>query len=348
MTGRGEIPYYITVHSMTQNWITRGKEVLGIEMDALASVRDRLGPAFAEAVDRLAACRGRIAVSGIGKSGLIGRKIAATLSSTGTPAYFLHPVEGAHGDLGTVTAGDVILAISHSGKTEELTSILPALRAIGADLIAITSGLQSPLAAMADLVLDASVPREACGMNLVPTSSTTAALALGDALAICLMEAKAFTSKDFKRNHPGGELGRRLSLSVGDIMHASAIPLAFEGVPFGIALSALDKGGFGALLLTDASGKLSGILTDGDVRRILCRGLADMDGPAALVMTRNPLYATPAMSVAELMDIMEQKAVTVLPVADEALSVRGIVHMHDILGKGTLKFSPTAEKQGPQ
>lgn len=327
---------------MTHDWITRGREVLGIEIDALASVRDRLGPSFAAAVERLAVCRGRIAITGIGKSGLIGRKIAATLSSTGTPAYFLHPVEGAHGDLGTVTAEDVVLAISYSGKTEELTAILPALRAIGADIIAITSGLRSPLAALADVVIDATVLREACGMNLVPTSSTTATLAIGDALAVCLMEAKSFTSKDFKRNHPGGELGQRLSLSVGDLMHSGAIPTAAESVPFGIALSVLDKGGFGAAILTDAVGRLSGILTDGDVRRILCRGQADMDSPVALVMTRNPLHATPGMSVAELMDIMEQKGVTLLPVVGDGLSVQGVVHMHDILGKGTVKFAPSA------
>jgi len=325
---------------MTQDWIRRGKDVLDREIEGLASVRERLGSSFAEAVERMAACRGRIAITGIGKSGLIGRKIAATLSSTGTPAYFLHPVEGAHGDLGTVTAGDVVLAISYSGKTEELNAILPALRAIGADIIAITSGLHSPLAALADLAIDATIPREACGMNLVPTSSTTAILAIGDALAVCLMEAKSFTSKDFQRNHPGGSLGQRLSLAVGEIMHAENIPTAADSVPLGIALSVLDKGNFGAVILTGAGGKLSGILTDGDVRRILCRGLADMDSPVALTMTKNPLHAHPDMSAAELMDIMEQKAVTVLPVVDDSMTVQGIVHLHDILGKGTVKFAP--------
>lgn len=325
---------------MTQDWIKRGLEVLDCEIEALTSVRARLGSSFVEAVERLAACRGRIAITGLGKSGLIGRKIAATLSSTGTPAYFLHPVEGAHGDLGTVTAGDVVLAISHSGKTEELNVILPALRAIGAEIIAITAGLNSPLAALSDLVIDATVPREACGMNLVPTSSTTAALAIGDALAVCLMEAKSFTSHDFKRNHPGGDLGRRLALSVSDIMHTANIPTAAESVPLGIALSALDKGRFGAVILVGTGGKLRGILTDGDVRRLLCRGLADMDKPASLVMTKNPLHARPTMSAAELMDIMEQKAVTVLPVVDDSLVVKGVVHLHDILGKGAVKFAP--------
>jgi len=176
----------------------------------------------------------------------------------------------------------------------------------------------------------------------VPTSSTTATLAIGDALAVCLMEAKSFTSKDFKRNHPGGDLGRRLSLAVSDFMHTGDIPMAAEGAPLGIALSALDKGNFGAVILTGVGGRLSGILTDGDVRRILCRGLADMDKPVALVMTQKPLHAHPAMSAAELMDIMEQKAVTVLPVVDDDMTVKGIVHLHDILGKGTVKFASGA------
>ena len=326
---------------MTHDWIQRGRDVLDIELEALTAVREQIGAPFAEAVERMAACRGRIAITGIGKSGLIGRKIAATLSSTGTPAWFLHPVEGAHGDLGSVTAGDIVLAISYSGKTEELTAILPAIRAIGAGVIALTSGLRSPLAELADVVVDVTIPREACGMNLVPTSSTTATLAVGDALAVCLMDAKSFTSKDFRRNHPGGDLGQRLSMSVSDLMHGDAVPTAAESVPLGIALRVLDKGGFGAVILTGAAGRLSGILTDGDVRRILCQGLANMDNPVSLVMTKNPLHAHPGMSVAELMDIMEQKSVTVLPVLNEDMTVAGIVHMHDILGKGTVKFAPS-------
>ena len=329
---------------MTHDWIKRGRDVLNSEIEALASVRDRLGSPFGEAVERMAACRGRIVITGIGKSGLIGRKIAATLSSTGTPAYFLHPVEGAHGDLGTVTADDIVLAISYSGKTEELNAILPTLRAIGVDIIAITSGLHSRLAALADLVIDVAIPREACGMDLVPTSSTTATLGIGDALAVCLMEAKAFTSKDFWRNHPGGALGQRLSLAVSDLMHTGSIPMAAESVPLGIALNALDRGNFGVVILTGAEGGLSGILTDGDVRRILCRGLLDIDNPVALVMTKKPLYARPGMSAAKIMDIMEQKGITVLPVVDDSMMVKGIVHLHDILGKGTVTFAPDAGK----
>lgn len=323
---------------MPKDWTARGKEVLDIEIEALAEVKNRLGPSFGEAVRLLAACKGRVAITGIGKSGLVGRKIAATLSSTGTPAYFLHPVEGAHGDLGSVREGDVIIAISYSGKTDELNAILPALRSLGASIIAITAGLDSPLATMADAVIDAAVPREACPMNLAPTSSTTATLALGDALAVCLIDIKSFGPGDFKRYHPGGALGRRLSLAVADIMHENA-PVLSDASPLRDALDTLDKAGYGAVLLTDAQGALSGIITDGDVRRLLVRGKADLDAPAGAVMTRHPRFAAPGMSAAELMDIMEARGITVLPVADDTLRIRGIVHMHDLLGKGQVRFS---------
>lgn len=324
---------------MPQDWMERAKNVLDIEIEGLKSVRDRIGPSFNSAVELLAACRGRVAICGIGKSGLVGRKIAATLSSTGTPAFFLHPVEGAHGDLGAIRSGDVIIAISYSGRTDELNSILPALRALGAGIIAITSGLQSPLAQLADLVLDATITREACPMNLAPTSSTTATLAIGDALAVCLMESKAFTAGDFKRFHPGGSLGQRLSLRVADVMHTKDIPLAAEDLSFGEAVGILHKGGLGAALITDSTGKLSGILTDGDVRRALVRGTIDSAAPVREIMTRNPAHAFPDMSAAELMDIMEQKAITVLPVLNEDQSIAGIVHMHDLLGKGRIRFA---------
>ncbi len=324
---------------MQNNWTARGKEVLSIEIEALERVRERMDASFSAAVALLAACTGRVAITGIGKSGLVGRKIAATLSSTGTPAYFLHPVEGAHGDLGSVRKEDVVIAISYSGKTDELNAILPALRSIGARIIAITAGLSSALAGLADLVLDVTVPREACPMNLAPTSSTTATLALGDALAVCLMELKSFTVKDFKRYHPGGALGQRLSLRVADLMHTRDLPLAAATAPFGVALEKLEKGGFGAVILTDAEGGLAGILTDGDIRRALLRGTADKERPAAELMTGTPRYALADMSAAELMDIMEQKAITVLPVLDGRRKVMGIVHLHDLLGKGQVKFA---------
>ncbi|MDL2279419.1 KpsF/GutQ family sugar-phosphate isomerase [Desulfovibrio sp. OttesenSCG-928-G11] len=324
---------------MPQDWISRGKEVVAIEIEGLESVRRSMDAAFAAAVELLAACAGRVAVTGIGKSGLVGRKIAATLSSTGTPAYFLHPVEGAHGDLGAVRAGDVIIAISYSGKTDELNAILPALRSLGARIIALTGGAASPLAAMADIVLDLHVPREACAMDLVPTSSTTATLAVGDALAVCLMEAKSFNSGDFRRYHPGGALGRRLSLKVADLMHRDKIPVASDAASVAQALEALDRGGFGAVLLTDAAGRLTGILTDGDVRRMLCREGFDPAAPVKTVMTSDPRSVDEGMSAAELMDIMEQKAITVLPVTENGRKLLGLVHMHDLLGKGQIRFA---------
>ncbi len=324
---------------MTQHWTERGKEVLSIEMEGLAHVRGLLGQSFADAVALLATCTGRVAITGIGKSGLVGRKIAATLSSTGTPAYFLHPVEGAHGDLGSVRDGDVIIAISYSGRTDELNAILPSLRSLGARVIAITSGAHSPLAELSDVVIDCTIPREACPMNLAPTSSTTATLALGDALAVCLIDIKSFTAKDFRRYHPGGALGQHLSLSVADIMHADDVPLAEDSSSLQTALAVLDKGGYGAVILTDGHKRLTGILTDGDVRRILCRETLDLSLPVARTMTRNPRHAVADMSAAELVDIMEQKAITVLPVVGDDGAVTGIVHMHDLLGKGRIKFA---------
>lgn len=324
---------------MPQDWIQRGREILSLEIDALAGVRERLGPSFSEALTLLAACQGRVALTGIGKSGLIGRKIAATLSSTGTPAYFLHPVEGAHGDLGTVRAEDVVIAISHSGRTEELNSLLPALRSLGVRVIALTGGTSSPLAHLADVIIDCGVPREACSMNLVPTSSTTATLALGDALAVCLMDIKAFTAGDFHRYHPGGALGQRLNLRVADIMHRVDIPLIREDASLREALEKLDKGGFGAVIVTDAAGLLSGILTDGDVRRIVCAGPLDPERAVSGFMTKKPCSVGADMSAGELMDVMEQKAITVLPVLDESGAVAGIAHLHDLLGKGQIKFA---------
>ena len=324
---------------MTHDWTSRGREVLDIEMEGLHQVRANLGPDFSRAVELLLGCSGRVAVTGIGKSGLVGRKIAATLSSTGTPAFFLHPVEGAHGDLGLVREGDVVIAISYSGKTDELNALLPALRALGARIIAITGNTASALAALAEITLDASVPREACALNLAPTSSTTATLALGDALAVCVMEGKEFTPSDFKRFHPGGALGQRLSLKVADLMHRDNLPAVPENTPLEEALERLESGRLGAVCLLDAAGRLTGILTDGDVRRMVVRGMPAMKAPAVTVMSRKPLHARADQSAAELIDLMEEKAVTVLPVLANDAALVGMVHLHDLLGKGRIKFS---------
>ena len=321
-----------------RDWLALGREVLAVEEEGLSCVRRSLGPEFAAAVRLVGACRGRVVVSGLGKSGLVGRKIAATLSSTGTPAYFLHPVEGAHGDLGMIRSEDVLLAISNSGETDELNAILPSLRSLGVAVVAFTGDPASTLAGLSDVVVDVRVPREACPMNLAPTASTTAALAVGDALAVCLIHLKSFSESDFKRCHPGGALGQRLRLKVADLMHTDR-PVAREDTPLGEALGMLDSGSLGCLAVLDGEGRLAGVLTDGDVRRLVVRGPADPARPVAGCMTRNPRSVRLEASATEALDLMEERAITVVPVVDEAGRLAGMVHLHDLLGKGRLKFA---------
>jgi arabinose-5-phosphate isomerase len=325
-------------HGAEHDWLALGREVLAVEAEGLACVRDALGPEFADAVRLLGACRGRVVVSGLGKSGLVGRKIAATLSSTGTPSFFLHPVEGAHGDLGMIRPEDVVLAISNSGETDELNAILPSLKSLGVAVVALTGDPASTLAGLADVVVGARVEREACPLNLAPTASTTAALAVGDALAVCLIHLKSFSESDFKSRHPGGALGQRLRLKVADLMHADR-PVARVDTPLGEALDRLNAGGLGCLAVLEADGRLAGVLTDGDVRRLVVRGPVDPARPVAECMTRNPRSASLAASAAEVLDLMEERAITVVPVVDEAGRVAGMVHLHDLLGKGRLKFA---------
>jgi arabinose-5-phosphate isomerase len=315
-----------------------GREVLDIEIEGLAAVRDRLDESFERATTMLAECRGRVVVTGLGKSGLVGRKIAATLSSTGTPAQFLHPVEGAHGDLGMIREGDVALAISNSGETDELNVLVPCLRSLGARIIALTGNPCSTLARTADAVINVSVPREACPMNLAPTTSTTATLAAGDALAVCLMHWRSFDEEDFLRYHPGGSLGQRLKTPVAGLMH-TGVPKVGEDTPLSQALEELNSGGLGAVVVTGAGGRLAGILTDGDVRRLVCAGELDPKATVSSSMIRAPRAARPDQSVAELLDIMEEKTITVLPIVDQDNVVIGVVHLHDLLGKGRLRFS---------
>lgn len=315
------------------------RQVLDTEIEGLQCVRGDLSESFADALLLLFACSGRVVLCGLGKSGLVARKIAATLSSTGTPAFFLHPVEGAHGDLGMLRREDLLLAVSNSGETDELNALLPSLRALGLKLVALTASAESSLGALADVVIPCRVPREACPYDLAPTASTTAALALGDALAVCLMRMKAFNEADFQRFHPGGSLGRRLRTRVSELMHTEGIPQASEAIPLLQALESMDKGGLGALLLTSPGAALTGILTDGDVRRLLTRGDYDPQRPVSAYMTRNPAAARPEQSVAELIDAMEAKSITVLPVVDNARAVVGVVHLHDLLGKGRLRFT---------
>lgn len=321
------------------DWIEAGRNVLDIEIQGLNSLKDQIGPEFIRAVELLAQCRGRVVVTGLGKSGLVGRKVAATFSSTGTPAFFLHPVEGAHGDMGALRAEDIVIAISYSGKTQELNAIIPALRRFGCPVIGITGKPESMLGRLCDIVLNVNVPREACPHNLAPTASTTATLAMGDALAVCLMQAKSFTEKDFLRCHPAGALGERLAQKAADCMHTRDIPRLPDTALIQDALPVLDTGGFGTVVFTNAQNELTGILTDGDVRRNLCRGVLCPEAPVSGIMTRNPAYARPDQSVAELLDLMENKAITTLPVLGPDKQLLGLVHMHDLLGKGSLTFS---------
>lgn len=321
------------------DWLAKARTVFDIEMAGLGAVRDRLGPSFVRALELLAGCTGRVVVTGLGKSGLVGRKIAATLSSTGTPAFFLHPVEGAHGDLGMIRPDDVIVAISNSGETDELNNILPSLGALAGGIIGLTGGPDSTLARLSDVVIDIAVPCEACPLGVAPTASTTAALAVGDALAVCLIDWKAFALDDFRRFHPGGALGQRLARRIEELMRTRDLPVVRSAATLGQALAVLNAGGLGCVCVLDGPGRLTGILTDGDVRRLVCGGRMDMAAAVETVMTSSPLHARPGQRAAEILDLMEGRAITVLPVLGQDRILVGMVHMHDVLGQGRVKFS---------
>jgi arabinose-5-phosphate isomerase len=321
------------------DWLAKAREVLDIEVRGLTAVRDRLDESFVTALKLMASCAGRVVVTGLGKSGLVGRKIAATLSSTGTPAFFLHPVEGAHGDLGMIRSEDVIVAISNSGETDELNNILPSLKTLAGAVISLTGGRHSTMARLSDVVIDTSVPCEACPLGVAPTASTTAALAVGDALAVCLIDWKSFALDDFRRFHPGGALGQRLTKRVEELMRSTQLPVAPSGASLGQALEVLNAGGLGCVCILDMDGRLLGLLTDGDVRRLVCSNRLIMDVPVDSVMTIAPLHAVPGQQAAQVLDLMESRAITVLPVVAPDRTLAGMVHMHDVLGQGRVKFS---------
>jgi len=322
-----------------KDWLAKAREVLDIEARGLVAVRDHLGDSFVRALEIMAGCSGRVVVTGLGKSGLVGRKIAATLSSTGTPSFFLHPVEGAHGDLGMIRREDVIVAISNSGETDELNNILPSLKSLAGHVISLTGGIHSTMARLSDVLIDTSVPCEACPHGLAPTASTTATLAVGDALAVCLIDWKSFALDDFRRFHPGGALGQRLTKRVEELMRFSPLPVVPGGASLGQALDVLNAGGLGCVCVVDGGGHLLGLLTDGDVRRLVCAGRLALDAAVDSVMTASPLHATPGQKAAEVLDIMESRAITVLPVVAPDQTLAGMVHMHDVLGQGRVKFS---------
>lgn len=321
--------------------IKRAKEVLRIEAESISYLVDKVDANFAKAVNIIYKSKGRVIVTGIGKSGLIGKKIVATLTSTGTQAAFLHPVEGMHGDLGIVTKDDVLLALSNSGETDELNMIIGSVRVIGAQIIAFTGNLSSTLAKHSDIVIDVGVEREACPFGLAPTSSTTAALAMGDALAVALIEKKNFNEKDFYKLHPGGSLGLRLRAKVSDVMiKGTQIPRVFSGMLVMGAIEKMDVQNKGFVLVTDRKSHLIGILTDGDVRRLIRKNVDFKEKVIDDVMTPSPKTIEENASLARTIEYMQREEITTLVVVNDKNRLKGYIHLHDILGRGgTLKIS---------
>ena len=307
------------------------RQVLRIEGDAVLALIDRVDNAFLEALSLILNCRGRVIVSGMGKSGHIARKIASTLASTGTPAYFVHPAEASHGDLGMITSDDVLIAFSNSGESDELLNILPSIKRQGAKLIAMTGNPQSSLARDADAHLDAAVAQEACPLNLAPTASTTAALALGDALAVALLDARGFGAEDFARSHPGGSLGRQLLTRIRDVMRtADAVPTVFGDASVTAATREISRGGIGMTVVIAPDRTILGIFTDGDLRRAIV-GNRDLQSlTVSDVMSVKPRRIDPDKLTAEAVEMMDKYKINQLPVADENGRLIGALNMHDL------------------
>jgi arabinose-5-phosphate isomerase len=309
-----------------------GRAVIDTEAGAISALRDRIGAAFVAACTRILKCQGRVVVLGMGKSGHIAGKIAATLASTGTPAFFVHPGEASHGDLGMITAQDVVIALSNSGETEEIVTLLPVIKRLRVPLIALTGNANSTLARTADVIIDVSVSKEACPLGLAPTSSTTAALVMGDALAIALLETKGFGPDDFALSHPGGTLGRRLLLHVDDIMHrGQGIPKVRADALLRNALLEMTRKGLGMTAIVDADDKLMGIYTDGDLRRSLDHGVDVHTTRIGDVMTRNCKTAKSGILAAEALSLMETHKINALIIIDDDNTVIGVLNMHDLL-----------------
>jgi arabinose-5-phosphate isomerase len=310
------------------------RQVLQAEADAIRNVMDTLGEEFDRAVELIDGCAGRVVLTGMGKSGIVCRKIAATMRSTGTPALFMHPAEAIHGDLGMVTGSDLVVAVSNSGTTEEILNLLAVLRRIGVSLIAITSNPESPLATAADLHLDVGVRREACPMNLAPTASTTASLALGDALAMSVSVKKGFKEEDFARLHPGGKLGKRF-LKVRDLMHTGdEVPRVEIGTAMKDVIYEMSRKGLGLTTVQDEQGRLLGLITDGDLRRLMERDPDPMARNAGEVMHRGGACIPPEELATAALRLLEEKRITSLMVSDEGEPVLGVLHLHDLWGVG--------------
>ena len=315
-------------------------DVLRIEAEGILKLADRLDESFAEMVETIFNADGRVIIGGIGKSGIIGRKIVATLNSTGTPSLFLHPVEAMHGDLGIVCQQDVFMALSNSGETDELNVLLPSIRNVGCKIIALTGNIQSTLAKQSDIIIDVGVEREACPMGLAPTTSTIALMAIGDALAVALINKRDFRSSDFRKYHPGGFIGQRLCSRVQDIMlTADQVPLVSEGSSMDAALEEINRLSFGVTFVVDSQNHLMGIITDGDIRRVVSKRKT-LDGlNVTHVMTKNPRRVGPETPAYDALNLMEQYQITVLAITNSKGKVLGLLHLHDILGKGEFKFN---------
>ncbi|MEI2783505.1 MAG: KpsF/GutQ family sugar-phosphate isomerase [Candidatus Competibacter sp.] len=313
------------------------RQVLAIEAEAVTRLAARIDDRFVRACRLMLDCRGRIVVLGIGKSGHIGGKIAATLASTGTPAFFVHPAEANHGDMGMITAQDVVVALSNSGETDEILTLLPLIKRLGVPLIALTGNAGSTLGKAADVHIDVSVPQEACPLGLAPTSSTTATLAMGDALAVALLEARGFTAEDFARSHPGGRLGRRLLLLIDDVMHVGdQMPRSAPDDLLKEALLEMSRKGLGTTVVVDRDERVLGVFTDGDLRRTLDRQLDVHAARVAEVMTRDCKTIAPGTLAAEALRMMQQHKINALPVVSSAGTLVGVLNMHDLLRAGVL------------
>jgi arabinose-5-phosphate isomerase len=317
--------------------IAFARKVLSIEAGAVAALDSRVGEAFVSACNLINECNGRLVVTGMGKSGHIGDKIAATFASTGTPAFFVHAAEATHGDIGMITSGDVVLALSNSGETPELLAVLPIIKRLGVGLIALTGKTQSSLARAADVVIDVSVAQEACPLNLAPTASTTATLAMGDALAVALLDARGFTEEDFARSHPGGTLGRKLLLHVEDVMRTGEqLPRVMVDTSLHDGLVEMSAKGLGMTTVVDDAGKVRGIFTDGDLRRLLDKPFDLHRSRMGEIMKTNPKSVKPRMLAAEAVRLMETSRVTALLVTDDDGVLVGALNVHDLFRAGVM------------
>lgn len=310
------------------------KEVFDIEANSILRLKNNIGEAFDKAIDIMYSCKGRVIITGMGKSGLIGKKIAATLTSTGTPSYFLHPAESTHGDSGIITKEDVVVAISNSGETQELLNLLPLIKRFGVKMIGMTGKLNSTLAQASDVVLDISVEREACPLNKAPTASTTATLAMGDALAVCLLKKRGFTEEDFLIFHPSGALGKGFLYRVSDLMKTEDLPLAHENDKFSDVVEIITEHKLGMAMILSPNGELAGVLTDGDIRRTLMKYGDTSKLIIKDVMTVNPKRITANSYGASALNLMEKYSITALAVVDENNKPIGVIHIHDLLKAG--------------